>query len=473
MLTPRAWSVAALCLAAALTGCTSQDAAPVRHSTTVPTPSRAVTSATAAPTGGPTSSRGLRQPLALAYSVRRPALRLTVAQAREVVGGKVTRWSQLGQPGGHLTVRRGRAGLRLLADGHDVLTVVPAAQLTPLAQTATVAGVDPLTNPDRYPLTVPGGRHHAVTTMTLVGDIMLGRRVPSAAPRRPGAPLAPLGQRLAGADLTVGNLESTLSMAGAPRQGGDSFAADPKVLGPLAQAGFDVLSQANNHSGDYGPRALVQTIKRLDASPIQVVGAGRTARRAWRPVIVHRHGVSFGFLAFNAIGETPRATATSPGAAEIRMPPRTGPLNQNDLARMKRAIRRLNRRVDVTVVLPHWGEQYTHQPVPAQRRVGSALINAGADVVVGGHPHWVQGVETSAGHLIINCLGNFIFDMDFSLPTREGVLLSLVFWNDTLRGARFTPYVIGPDFAPRLAGPRRASTILRDMWSTSDPPFGR
>jgi poly-gamma-glutamate synthesis protein (capsule biosynthesis protein) len=389
------------------------------------------------------------------------------------VAGEVTTWSQLNQSGGRLIVRRGRPGLRSLAGGRDVLAVVPAGRLTPFAQTATVAGVDPLTDPDHYPLTVPGGRHHTVTTMTLVGDIMLGRRVPTAAPHRPGAPLAPLRHRLAGADLTVGNLESTLSMAGAPRQGGDSFAADPKVLGPLARAGFDVLSQANNHSGDYGPRALVRSIRRLDASPIRPVGAGRTARRAWRPVILHRHGLSFGFLAFNAIGETPRATATSPGAAEIRMPPRTGPLNRQDLARMQRAVRRLNRRVDVTVVLPHWGVQYTNQPVPAQRRVGSALIDAGADVVVGGHAHWVQGVETHAGHLIVNCLGNFIFDMDFSLPTREGVLLSLVFWDDTLRGAHFTPYVIGPDFAPRLAGPRRASAILARMRATSDPPFGR
>lgn len=354
------------------------------------------------------------------------------------------------------------------------IAVVPAADLSPLVQVATVAGVDPLLEPERYPLTTSATEPlPVVTTMTVVGDVMLGRRVAAASPGRPGAALAPLSKRLASDDLTVGNLESTLSTAGAPRQGTDSFAADRAVLTPLAAAGFDLLSQANNHSGDYGPGAMLQTLRDFSQSSIAEVGAGRNAREAWKPVILRHDGVSFGFLAFNAIGETPRATASSPGAAEIRMPPRTGPLNAADLHRMTRAVSRLDRRVDVTIVLPHWGNQYTNQPVPDQRRVGTALIDAGADLVVGGHAHEVQGVQIHAGHLIVNSLGNFIFDMDFSRPTREGVLLDLVFWGGELRGARFTPYVIGADFAPRLVGGRRAAEILARMAATSDPPFRR
>jgi poly-gamma-glutamate synthesis protein (capsule biosynthesis protein) len=130
-----------------------------------------------------------------------------------------------------------------------------------------------------------------------------------------------LRNRLASADLTVGNLESTLSADGRPRQGGDSFAASPDVLPALAAAGFDVLSLANNHTGDYGRRAFRATLAAFDKSPIHRVGAGANIDEAWRPVVINANGVSFGFVAFNAIGETPRATANRPGAAEVRMLP--------------------------------------------------------------------------------------------------------------------------------------------------------
>ncbi len=317
------------------------------------------------------------------------------------------------------------------------------------------------------------------TRITLVGDIMLGRRVGEAAAAAgdPAAPLRPLQRRLASADITVGNLESTLSRAGPPRQGDDSFAAPPTVLPGLAASGFDVLSLANNHTGDFGDVALLQTVRRVEHSAVEPVGAGRDAAAAWQPVVVRRHGVRFGFVAFNAIGETPRATASTPGVASVRMQPRTGPLNQADLDRAVRTIRALRDRADVVVVLPHWGAQYTHVPVPAQRRVGQALVAAGADVVVGGHPHWVQPVqrvrrgqsgkqtgEQNAGvGLVVYSLGNFVFDMDFMRQTQEGVLCDLMFAGDRLRAVRFTPYVIGSDFAPRVERGPRAREILRPL----------
>ena len=88
---------------------------------------------------------------------------------------------------------------------------------------------------------------------------------------------------------------------------------------------------------------------------------------------------------------------------------------------------------------------------PIQSRVGRRLIDAGAALVAGSHPHWVQGVEPYAGGMIAHSLGNFVFDMDFMQQTREGVTLTATFWGDELKGVRFTPYVIGPDFAPRRA----------------------
>lgn len=413
------------------------------------------------------------EPLALAFDIHRPALDLTVAQARRLVDGETVTWTELGQRGGTVTVRAGRDGVRALEADAGSMALVPASALGPTVQAATVAGVDPLRDPTRYPLTTGAspGAPPKVTTVTVAGDIMLGRRV--GASGRPGEELGPLQRRLASADLTIGNLESTLSDDGEPRQGGDSFAADPDVLGALDAAGFDLLSLANNHTGDFGADAFRQTLQRLDDSPIARVGAGRDASEAWRPVVLAHGGVSFGFVAFNAIGETPRATADRAGAAEVRMQPRTGPPNRRDLLRLTATIRDLARRVDVVVALPHWGQQYTNIPVRDQRRVGAAMVDAGADLVVGGHPHWVQGIQARNGRLIVHSLGNLVFDMDFSRATEEGVLAELVFWDDELKGVRFTPYVIGRDFAPRLATGGRARRTLERMWSASDAPFRR
>jgi poly-gamma-glutamate synthesis protein (capsule biosynthesis protein) len=339
----------------------------------------------------------------------------------------------------------------------------------------TVDGVDPLRAPGEYRPTTASTRpvEPTVTTVTVVGDIMLGRGVADANPDDLGATLRPLAGRLRSADLTIGNLESTLSDDGSPRQADDSFAADPSVVPALAAAGFDILSLANNHTGDFGTRALRQTLRRIDRSPIRRVGAGTDATDAWRPVVLRRNGTSFGFVAFNAIGETPRATASRPGAAEVRMPPRTGPLNPADLRRLTETIARLADRVDVVIALPHWGDQYTNVPVSSQRRVGAAMIDAGADLVAGGHPHWVQGIQTHRGRLVVHSLGNFVFDMDFYPENEEGVLLDLVWWGGDLMSARFVPYVIGSDFTPRLASGPRADDTLERIWSASDPPFGR
>ena len=105
-----------------------------------------------------------------------------------------------------------------------------------------------------------------------------------------------MARRLASADVTVGNLEGTLSEAGAPTQGGDSFAAPPAVRGALRDAGFDVLSLANNHLGDYGPVALADTVRLLRERRLQTFGAGRTVREAWRPAVVGRDGLTLGEL---------------------------------------------------------------------------------------------------------------------------------------------------------------------------------
>ena len=365
------------------------------------------------------------------------------------------------------------AATRALARDPRAVAVLPASEVGPSMRPIVVAGVDPLRSPTEYPLRVPGPSPAAVTTLKVVGDIMLGRRVGSVTRGAgdPAAPLRPMSRRLAAADLTVGNLESTLSKAGRPRQGADSFAAAPSVLPGLAAAGFDAISLANNHTGDYGVRALLDTTRAFHGSGIRAFGAGRDLAAASRPVVLVRHGVRFGFIGFNAIGETPRAAPGGAGALSVRMPPRTGPLNRADLRHVLGLVHRLAARVDVVVVLPHWGTQYTHVAEPIQSRVGRRLIGAGAALVAGSHPHWVQGIERYADGVIVHSLGNFVFDMDFMQQTREGVTLTATFWGDELKGVTFAPYVIGPGFAPRPATGAVRLSILADVWRNSAPPF--
>ena len=377
-----------------------------------------------------------------------------------------------------------RAARALAANGRTVgsveavvrdrsaLGVLPAHEVDPRVRAATVAGVHPLRRPAAYPLRVAAATcPPRPTTLTVVGDVMLGRGVAEAAAGDHGRQLRPTARRLRSADLTVGNLESTLSRAGAPTQGGDSFAADPAVATALVDAGFDVLSMANNHAGDFGPLALRRTVDRLGDAGLATFGAGRDLASARRPAVVDVRGTRYGFVGFNAIGETPEAGPGRTGAMSVSMPPRTGPLDRRELDRFLRDVRRLDRRVDVVVAIPHWGTQYTNRPEPVQRRVARAVVAAGADLVVGGHPHWVQGASSVADALVVQSLGNFVFDMDFMDETMAGVVLETTWWGDRLVAAELVPYRMDASFTPRFVRWREGLPTLRLLGEASGPAY--
>jgi poly-gamma-glutamate capsule biosynthesis protein CapA/YwtB (metallophosphatase superfamily) len=416
-------------------------------------------------------------PLVLAVHATRPTADVALADARRIITSGATRWSAIGQSGGEMRVfstedRRASEVLREVRASRNVLGVVPADAVDARVRVLTVGGLHPLKDPERYPLRIRSERPvPEVTTLAAVGDIMLGRRVGARHRADPGAPLKPLAKRLAGAEITVGNFESTLSAAGSPTQGGDSFAASPRVRPALRAAGFDLLSLANNHVGDYGDRALRQTLARFDSVRIKTVGAGRNLAAARRPVIIERDGVRVGFLAVDSIGETPAATRTRAGSNRLNMPPRTGPLNRSQLRRITSDIRALDSRVDAVVVLTHWGTQYTHRPESSQRTAARAFADAGADLVIGGHPHWVQGYEMAGSAVVVHSLGNFVFDMDFQTKTREGIFLEIVLWGGAVKAVEPVPYVIDNAFTPRLARGDRGREILADVWRSSRRPF--
>jgi len=399
------------------------------------------------------------------------------AAAHGVITNRPNRWSAIGQSGDRMRLVSFADGtsadvLRAVRSRTDVLGILPAADVDPSVRVLTVGGRHPLRHPRSYSLQVPAADPAPpVTTLTIVGDVMLGRRVGRAIADDPRAPFRPLAARLSRADVTVGNLESTLSTDGPPTQGGDSFGASPGVVRGLRSAGFDAVSLANNHVGDYGDRALRQTLDRLRAADLRYVGAGRNLAEASKPVVLTRGGVRIGLLATDSIGETPAATSRQPGTNRLNMPPRTGPLNRRALTRITADIRALKRTVDVVVVIPHWGTQYTHRPEASQRTAARAFAEAGADLVIGGHPHWVQGWERLGSSTVVHSLGNFIFDMDFQTKTREGVFIEVTMWGGEVKAVEPVPYVIDDRFTPRLVRGTRAQGILDDVWSTSRGPY--
>ena len=469
--------VAATCLT--LTACTGP-----------PSPERGRdNSATTAPSAS-ASPQDFQVPLALAVHPSRTRSDVSLADARRIVESGTDEWADLGLGPGSVGLVRGglTEGQATAADAlgsaedavdavvqdRNILALVPASAIDPRVRALTVAGVNPLRDPDSYPLvTTTADKPGSVVTMSIVGDIMLGRRVGRELERQndPAAALRPLARRLASADVTVGNLESTLSRDGTPTQGGDSFGADPNVRDGLSLAGFDVLSLANNHVGDYGPRALGKTLDRLESAGLSAVGGGRTLAQARKPVVVERAGVRIGFIATDSIGETPAADKGRPGTNRLNAPPRTGPLDRAALSRIGDDIRALERQVDVVVVLAHWGTQYTNKPERSQRQIARVFARAGADLVVGGHPHWVQGWEMFGNTPVVHSLGNFVFDMDFMRETQEGVFLEVTSWGGKIMATDPVPYVIGDDFAPRPAAARRAKTIMGLIRETSRPPF--
>jgi len=407
----------ALLLALVLAGCsvdggsgpTSAPSGPLSAPTpsSAPTPTPTRSSATPSPRATP-SAATYTMPLALVVHATRPTADVEVAEARRVAARGATRWSAIGQPGGRMRVASfpdlsAREVLRQVRASRGVLGLVPASAVDARVRALTVGGQHPLRAPRAYPLEVDSPTPvPRVTTVTMVGDIMLARRVGQAIASDPERPFRPLAKRLAGADVTVGNLESTLSTDGSPTQGGDSFGARPRVLRGLESAGFDLVSLANNHVGDYGDRAMRQTFTRLRAADLDYVGAGRTLAEARRPVVITRDGVRIGFLGTESIGETPAAGRDRAGTNRLNMPPRTGPMDRAALRRIAGDIRRLKRQVDVAVVIPHWGTQYTHRAESSQRTAARAFAAAGADLVIGGHPHWVQGWGTAGSGIVVH-----------------------------------------------------------------------
>jgi poly-gamma-glutamate synthesis protein (capsule biosynthesis protein) len=259
-----------------------------------------------------------------------------------------------------------------------------------------------------------------------VGDLVPSRRLFQDQQSRENG-FARTVSYLQAADVTFGDLEMPLSLLGYPREKLIAFHASPEIVPDLKEAGFDVLSLANNHSLDYGYEALFETIEGLDRLGIRHIGAGRSVADAVAPEILEVNGRRIGFVAFTSLLPTGAAASDRrPGLAPIHVhvayevnpyfemeEPGNPPVvktwaDPQDLRTFEQVIRDLRPQVDFLIVSAHWGFGAGEELAEYQRPLGHALIDAGADVIFGNHVHAVHGVEVYRGKAILYSPGNFI-----------------------------------------------------------------
>ncbi|MDD5738528.1 MAG: CapA family protein [Candidatus Pacebacteria bacterium] len=231
------------------------------------------------------------------------------------------------------------------------------------------------------------------------------------------------------ADILFGNLEGPISNRGVRVGSIYSFRFSPTSTLALKEAGFDILSIANNHMFDYQAIALGDTMANLQKSGIDYVGAGNNETEAFSLKVKEIQGVKFGFLAFENLGhESWKAggPAQSPAGNEAGGD-KTGMawVGWGDFDEVKETIAQSKQQVDILVVSLHAGVEYQTLPDDFQIAFDKMAIDSGADLVVGHHPHVIEPLEKHNNGWIIYSLGNFIFDQYFSPQTMEGGLLKV------------------------------------------------
>ncbi len=301
-----------------------------------------------------------------------------------------------------------RAGLGVAGAGLLAGCGLSTAHSEPPIPTATPT-VAPTPTADTRPVSI-----------VITGDIMMARAVGARIKASDDLfPFADTADVLKSHDLRIGNLECVVSTLGAPQPKTYTFEAPVRAFERLQAAGFQIVSVANNHSGDYGKAAFSDMLTHLPEYGITPVGGGANRTEAHRLVTKQVRGTTIGILAYCEIEPFGfAATATTPGHAWL------------EATAMKQDIAAARPQVDFLIVFTHWGVEYVLQENAHQQYMARLAVDAGADLVVGAHPHVIEPYEIYHGKPIIYSLGNFVFD-EMPDVTALGNVLSF-----TVQGSR-------------------------------------
>lgn len=302
----------------------------------------------------------------------------------------------------------------------------------------------------------------ATVELVAVGDIMLGRlvkeRMQQDSVRYPfeGEGIQPILSR---AHIAFGNLECPVSDRGTRQDKGYEFRADPEAIDGLTYAGFDVLSLANNHTGDYADLALADTLRLLTDAQIVPIGAGHTITEAHEAKIIEANGLRVAFLAYNQIGPNWfAATESSPGSAFM------------EPERMTAGVQAALQKADVVVVSCHWGVEYAPHSTASQQKLARTLAGAGAVLIIGHHSHVVQGLCYHNDTLTAYGLGNFVFDM-YPGEASEGVMLHCLLDASGVKTVELIPFSIVSS-QPVLMSPEDGARVVEHVMRTTQAEKG-
>lgn len=289
-------------------------------------------------------------------------------------------------------------------------------------------------------------------SLIAVGDVMLSRAVARKMKAKGlDYPFRDTSEYLRSADMVFANLETPITPGRAISDDELTFRSDPAVVGELKRAGFTVFSLANNHTPNFGAKGLLDTLTYLNRVGLKFAGAGRNRDVAYAPALIEQKGIRFAFLAFNDTDVVPVSYGATEGRAGTAF---------MDIPRMKTAVEKAKRLTDIVIVSMHSGTEYQLRPNTRQKIFAHAAIDAGADLIIGHHPHVVQPVEKYKGKYILYSLGNFVFDQMWSRQTREGMTAKIVFTKRGLEKIEYTPVLIEDYAKPRLLEGREAEPIL-------------
>ncbi len=293
-------------------------------------------------------------------------------------------------------------------------------------------------------------------SLVAVGDISFSRGVERMVKKQkdPNYPFLKIRDYLKSADFVFGNLETPITEGPEIPDFEMIFRSNPGTEQALRQAGFSILSLANNHTPNLGEKGLKDTFNYLMKAGIKYVGAGNNEQEANQPVYIEEKGIKFAFLAYNDIDVVPasyEAINSHAGTAFMRA------------EKMTKAVKEAKQKTDFIVVSMHAGIEYTDKPNNSQVNFAHAAIDAGADLIIGHHPHVVQTMEKYKGKYIFYSLGNFVFDQSWSQETKEGLAIKVYFTKNGISKISLLPVVMENLAQPKMANQNEAEKILQRL----------
>lgn len=257
-------------------------------------------------------------------------------------------------------------------------------------------------------------------SLVFVGDVMLSRKIGELIEENNTYfPFIHVKEYISSFDIAFANLENPVSSLGENVGSIYSFRAHPNTMVGLRDSGFDVISLANNHVFDYGPTAFLDSISQVSKVGIKVSGAGKTREEAHAPVLFTKNGVKIAYLSYSQFASPSQYSGENGFAvAGTKIEDMEDDIH---LAKSSGA--------DIVVASFHWGNEYQILHNEFQQKIAHTAVDAGADLVIGHHPHVIQDTEWYKDSFIVYSLGNFIFDQNFSKDTREGGVLEVLIKN--------------------------------------------